>query len=238
MAAVLKLLGRQMGLWELKRRLEDLGQRPGRCIEGNVAYGPCLLVSRLRGSLGGQVARLVGERLGWHVFDREIVDEIAKLAHVRQQLLESVDEQTRANWNNSWRPELGPEDIGSEHYLRCLREVVLTLGHHGDVVIVGRGSPFLLPAASSLRARFVAPLDLRVKRVADQEKVTMLEAQARVEKFDAERSQFVQKSFSRDPNSPMNYDLVINTGDITAEAAAEMVLIAMKSKLGVHPRRG
>ena len=124
MAAVSKLVGRQLGLWDLKRRLEDLGQRPGRCIEGNVAYGPCLLVSRQRGSLGGSVGRLVGERMGWHVFDREIVDEIAKVAHVRQQLIESVDEETRANWNNGWQPELGPEDIGYEVYLRSLREVV------------------------------------------------------------------------------------------------------------------
>jgi len=75
-----------------------------------------------------------------------------------------------------------------------------------------------------------------VKRVVEQEKLPVLEAQARVEKCDADRTQFVQKSFGRDPNSPMNYDLVINTGDITAEAASEMVLIAMKSKLGVHPR--
>jgi hypothetical protein len=238
MAAVLKLLGRQLGLWELKRRLEDLGQRPGRCIEGNVAYGPCLLVSRQRGSLGGRLAQLVGDRMGWHVFDREVVDEIAKLAHVRQQLMESVDEETRASWNNGWQPELGPEDIGCEDYLRCLREVVLTLGHHGDVVIVGRGSSCLLPAQCSLRVRVVAPLELRVKRVVEQEKLPVLEAQARVEKCDADRTQFVQKSFGRDPNSPTNYDLVINTGDITAEAAAEMVLIAMKSKLGVHPRQG
>jgi cytidylate kinase len=149
-----------------------------------------------------------------------------------------VDEETRASWNNGWQPELGPEDIGCEDYLRCLREVVLTLGHHGDVVIVGRGSSCLLPAQCSLRVRVVAPLELRVKRVVEQEKLPVLEAQARVEKCDADRTQFVQKSFGRDPNSPTNYDLVINTGDITAEAAAEMVLIAMKSKLGVHPRQG
>ena len=103
-------------------------------------------------------------------------------------------------------------------------------------MLLGRGSPFLLPAQCSLRVRVVAPLELRVKRVAEQDKLPVLEAQAWVEKFDADREQFVKRCFSRDANSPMNYDLVINTGDIAAEAAVEMVLIALKSKLGVHPK--
>ena len=237
MAAVLKLLERQLGLWELKRRLTDVGQRPGRCLEGHVAYGPCLLISRQRGSGGSRVARLAGERLGWHVFDREVVDEIAKLAHVRQQLVESVDEETRSNWEETWRPELEPADIGCEEYLRCLRDVVLTLGHHGDVVILGRGAQYLLPAQCALRVRVVAPRALRVQRVADRDGAPLPKAEAHVEKFDADRAAFIQKSFQQDPNSPLNYDLVVNTGDITIEATTEMVLSALRHKLGVWPQQ-
>lgn len=236
MAAALKLVGQQLGLWEIKRRLQDLGQRPGRCIEGNVAYGPCLLVSRQPGSLGGRVARLAGELMGWQVYDREVVDQIAQLTEARQQLMESVDAMTRAKWNNGWHPELEIEDTGCRDYLKWLRQVVLTLGHHGDVVLVGRGAAFLLPAKCSLRVRVVAPLELRVKRVAEHERVPLAEARARVEKFDASRASFVQESFAREINSPLNFDLVINTADIGVEAAAEMVLVALKSKLGVRPK--
>jgi hypothetical protein len=237
MADVLKLLERQLGMWELKRRLQDVGSRPGRCLEGNVAYGPCLLVSRQRGSGGGRVAHLAGERLGWHVFDREIVDEIAQLARVRQQLMQSVDAETRANWEDAWRPELQPEDIGCEQYLRCLRQVVLALGHHGDVVILGRGAQHLLPAQCALRVRVAAPFELRVRRVAESHKVPLPEAQAHVQEFDASRADFIKKSFQRDPNSALDYDLIVNTENITVEAAVEIVLLAMRDKLGVLPPR-
>jgi hypothetical protein len=235
MAAMLKLLERQLGLWELKRRLQDVGTQSGRCLEGGVAYGPCLLVSRERGSGGSRVAQLAGERLGWHVFDREIVDEIAQLAHVRQQLMESVDAETRAKWEDAWQPELRPEDIGCEEYLRWLRQVVLTLGHHGDVVNLGRGAQYLLPAQCALRVRVVAPFELRAGRVAASHKVPLAEAEAHVQEFDASRADFIKKCFQRDPNSTLDYDLTINTADIPVEAAVEMVLLAMRDKLGARP---
>jgi len=234
MARLLKLIEKHMVLWELKRRLEDLGQRPGRCMADGVAYGPCLLVSRERGSGGSRVARLAGERLGRQVFDREILDQIAELAHIRLQLTESVDEQTRSKLENNSQTELKPEGIGDETYLRYLRQVVMTLGHHGDVVLVGRGAQYLLPSQCALRVRVVAPLEVRVQRMAERAALSLTEAQARVEKFDAERAGFVRSCFQRDAHSPLNYDLVINTCEISSEAAADVVVTALRTKLGLE----
>ncbi len=231
---MLKVVERQMASWNLKRRLEDLGQRPGRYLADDVAYGPCLLVSRECGSGGGRLARLAGQRLGWQVFDREILDQIAQLAQVRVQLLASVDERTRAIWGDGWRPELAPEDVGWEPYLRYLRQVVMTLGHQGDVVILGRGAAFLLPSRCALRVRVVAPVASRVQRVAEGARLSPEEAQRYVLKFDADRADFIRKSFQREAGSPQNYDLVINTGEIGLEAALELVLAALRHKLGVQ----
>ncbi len=238
MASMFKLLERQLGLSEIKRRLEDVGLRRGRYLEGVVAYGPCLLLSRERGSGGSSVARLVSEPLGWPVFDREVLDDIAELAHVRQPMLESVEDETCSDREKAWRPELEPEDIGQEHYLQYLRQVVLTLGHHGDVVILGRGAQYLLPAQSALRVRVVAPLELRVRRLAERDQVPLLEAETHILKFDASRADFIRKCFQRDPNSPLDYDLIINTGEIRLETAAELVLLALRDKLDVRPRKG
>ncbi len=223
-------------MWDIKHRLEEL-MRPGRCIEEGVAYGPCLLVSRECGSGGGKVARQVAERLGWQVFDREVLDEIAQLAHVRVQLLDTVGERTREMWGDSWRPELEAEDIGYEMYLRYLRQVILTLGHHGDAVIVGRGAQYFLPSRCSLRVRVVAPLEMRVRRVAEAEGLSAEEAQRCVKKFDADRAEFVRKSFQREGTSPLNYDLVINTGELSLESAAELIFEALEEKLHVRPAK-
>lgn len=235
MSGVLKLVERQIAAWELRRRVEDLGQRAGRCLEENVAYGPCLLISRERGCGGERLARLAGERLGWHVFDREIVNEIAQLAHVRQQLIGSIDQRVRTIWEDDWRPELQPEDIGYETYLRCLRQVIRTLGHQGDVVILGRGAMYLLPSRCALRVRVVAPFQLRVEQIAEATVMPLKEAQALVHRIDGERAAFIRKNFGRDIGLLSEYDLVVNTGEITVEAATEIVLTGLRRKLGVHP---
>ena len=234
MAKLLNLIQKQMVLCELRRRLEDLGKRHGRFMADGVAYGPCLLISRERGSGGSRVARLAGERLGWQVFDREILDQIAELAHVRLQLAESVDEQTRAKLENNLQAELNPGAIGDEAYFRYLRQVVKTLGHHGDVVLVGRGAMYPLPSQCALRVRVVAPLELRVQRMAERTGLALAQARAHVEKFDAERTGFVKGCFQRDATSPLNYDVTVNTGEISFEAAADLVLTALQCKLGVE----
>lgn len=235
-AAFLKSVEQQVRTWELKHRLEELS-RPGRWLEEGVAYGPCLLVSRECGSGGGHIARLAAERLGWQVFDREILDEIAKMAPVRRRLLETVNAQTRAHWDEHWPVELRPEDIGYEAYLRCLRQVVLALGHHGDVVLVGRGAQYLLPARCGLRVRVVAPLEARIRRLTQADGHTPEEALRYLQQFDAERAAFIRQSFQREAGNALNYDLVINTGDINLEAAAELVVLALGHKLGVRPQK-
>ncbi len=232
LSSVLKLLETQIGTWELKRRLEEL-IRPGRRLEQGIAYGPCLVVSRERGSGGSQIARRVAARLGWQVFDREVLDQVTQLAHARVQLLDTVDENTRLAWGDGCEPGLSPEDIGYEAYLRYLRQVVLTLGHHGDVVFVGRGAQYLLPSQCALRVRVVAPLAVRVQRIAETAKLPSEEAQRYVQTFDAERAAFIRRSFQCDTSSPANYDLVINTGQLSLEAAVELVGIALQYKLGV-----
>lgn len=237
MTGVLKLIDKQVALWEFKQRREEASRRPGRCLVHEVAYGPCLLVSRERGSGGDRLAHQVGERLGWHVYDREIVDEIAQLAHVRQQVIGSVDEQVRAAWAHSLPMELAPEDIGCEQFLRHLRQVLLALGHHGDVVILGRGAEYLLPPQCALRVRLVAPFELRVRRLAEREGLPLDHARSHVQKFDAERAAFVHRSFQRKAGWPLNYDVVINTGEISTEAAVNVVLTALWAKLGVRPQK-
>ncbi|MFA5203411.1 MAG: cytidylate kinase-like family protein [Lentisphaeria bacterium] len=234
MSNILNLLvEKQTALWRMKRQLEDLRQRPGRCLENDVAYGPCLLVSRQRGSGGGAIACLVGERLGWHLFNKGLIDEIRKLPQLQKQLLESVDEATRGKWEETFHHEPKPGDRGFDDYLRDLRRLVLTLGHQGDVIVVGRGAQYILPAACALRVRVVAPAAVRLRRMIDADKLSPAAAQAELEKSDRDREAFVQHGFQRDSGSPLEYDLVINTEHVTYEAAAGIVRQALHEKLGV-----
>ncbi len=148
-------------------------QRSGRGKEGKLSYGPYLLISREKGAGGSAVGQLAGKGLGWQVFNNEIVDALAQKAHVRRELIESLDERDRATIQDVVAGLLRPQPIGRSGYLANLREILLTLGHHGDVVIVGRGAQYVLPGRFGLRVRMVAPVEVRVRRIASREKLSL-----------------------------------------------------------------
>lgn len=237
MSHVLNLVERQLAMSNIRDRLAEMPSRPGQYVaKDGTIFGPCLLVSRECGSGGGLIARRAGELLGWNVFDDRIVDEIARSAHVHQRLVQSIDERVHSRWESAWR-ELMPDDLADEKYLRHLSEVVLALGHHGNVVIVGRGAQYFLPSQCAVRMRVVAPLEMRTKRMAERQKLTLEEAKLKVEEIDEERAKFVWKIFKRKVWSPLNQDVTINTGEISIENAVKIVLTALQEKLGISAKK-
>ncbi|HTX21817.1 MAG TPA: cytidylate kinase-like family protein [Candidatus Aquilonibacter sp.] len=234
MNATLKLIEKQIAMSDIRNRLEETAPQPGRYVtEDGVAFGPCLLISRECGSGGSLLGQRVGERLGWNVFDARIVDEIAQLANVHQRLVQSVDERVRSHWERTWRDIL-LDDQADEKYLRHLKQVVMALAHHGNVVFVGRGAQFLLPSQCALRVRLVAPLETRIHRLTERLNLSPEQARLKIKRVDTERAAFVWKIFKKDVGATLNHDLLVNTDEINAESVTELVLVAMERKLGVH----
>jgi cytidylate kinase len=234
MIDVEKYIKDQIAIFQANEALENCEQRPGRGKEGDLFYGPYVTVSREKGAGGNAVAKLVGRRLGWQVFDNEIVDEIAKKAHIRRQLIESLDERDQATIQDIIGQLLNPEEIGTSGYLVYLKQVVLTLGHQGNVVIVGHAARFILPAQFGLSVRMVAPIEVRTRRIADKARLSLDAARVEVERTDHERVRLARRQFGHNVADPLSHDLTINTAEMNVEAATEVVITALQRKLGVQ----
>jgi hypothetical protein len=225
---------KQIALYQADQIRANRQRRSGRGKEGKLSYGPYLLISREKGAGGSALGQRAGKRLGWQVFDKEIVDAIAQRAEVRRELIESLDERDRATIQDTVGQWLNPQPIGTAGYLAHLREVLLTLGHQGNVVIVGRGAQYVLPSQFGLRVRMVAPVEERVRRIASRENLSLKVARVEVESSDRERTRLARRQFGKNSADPMNHDITINTAELTVEAAAEVVLTALQQKLGVQ----
>jgi hypothetical protein len=225
---------KQIALYRAYDIRAEREQRLGRGKEGKLSYGPYLLISREKGAGGSAVGQLAGKRLGWQVFDKEIVDAIAQKAQVRRELIESLDERDRATIQDSIGQWLRPQPIGTSGYLAHLREILLTLGHQGDVVIVGRGAQYVLPSQFGLRVRMVAPIEVRVRRIASREDLSLKAARVEVERSDRDRTKLVRRQYGQNARDPLNEDVIINTAELTVEAATEVVITALQRKLALQ----
>jgi cytidylate kinase len=195
-------------------------------------HRPVICISRECGALGAHVGRMVAERLGFGFYAQEIVDEIAKQAHVRRKVVESLDERRRKGVSR-WVDELvrvgrfTPSD-----YMRNLSEVVLTLGRHGGSVIIGRGAFFILDARFTLRVRCHAPLEWRIAQMAKRRNLTDGEARAMVLRIDTERVDFYRENFKVEVADPGHFDLHIDTAATTEQDCVAIVVDAFEARFG------
>jgi cytidylate kinase len=186
-----------------------------------------ITISREAGAGGSPIARLVATRLGWPVYDYELVQRIAGEMGLRTRLLESVDER-QASWVQETLEAFtsGPS-VSQSRYVEHLAQTLLALAAHGRCVIVGRGAAHLLPAESTLRVRLVAPRAERVASIGQRLGLSPAEAAERVTKIDRERTRFVKDHFHKDPTDTGWYDLVINTARFPGEKCADLIVEAL-----------
>ncbi len=190
----------------------------------------CIALSREAGAGGSDVARQIGQRLDWPVYDREILDLIAQRSVLRTELLESLDEHDRP-WLLEIITALGhPQGISSAGYLRHLQDVLAALASRGRCVLVGRGGAGLLPPERTLRVRVIAPLDQRVQRIARRQNLSDREAEQQTRSIDKERAHFMARHFHKDLNDPHGFDLILNTARIPPPACADIVARAVQAR--------
>jgi cytidylate kinase len=107
-------------------------------------------------------------------------------------------------------------------------ETILSLAAHGRCVIVGRGAPHLLPWATTLRVRLVAPLEYRVEVFGRERGLSHDEAAREVENLSRERVRFIKDHFHKDPTDPANFDLVLDAARFTPDGCAEVIVAALR----------
>jgi cytidylate kinase len=193
-----------------------------------------IALEREAGTNGTAVAREVGKKLGWPVYDHELLERIAQQMGLRTALLESVDER-RQSWlteafeaflSAPFRSDSEPF-VSADEYVQNLVKTVLALAAHGECVIVGRGAGYILPAKSTLRVRLVAPKGDRVAAVSRGFGIPAPEALHRTRTMDRDRIDFVKDHFLKDPTDPEQYDLLVNTSRFSVAASAELIMEAL-----------
>lgn len=189
-----------------------------------------ITLSNAYGSNGIPVAEKVGELLGIPVHDREIVEHIATKKKVRIEAVESLDQKALGAVDDYLVNLFRERNFDQSDYMQALTRTITSLWAHGSCVFVGRGAGHIVSRRFALSVRIVAPWKHRVRRVEDVTGLKKRDAELRLERTDAERESFVRRLFGRGIDDPLGYDLIVNTGGLSTEASARLIVEAFNQK--------
>lgn len=220
-----KLVEKQMRNWEITRQ-QRLEVKEGPREEEVADF---ITISQAVGSTGEEVARKLAERLGWPLFDKEILQHMAGDDQVRTRLYEKMDERD-TNWLEHMIRNLLQGEYRKEDYSYRLSEAVLALARQGPAVFLGRGADFILPQDRGLRVRLLAPDEFRIAAYAQREQCDEETARKEIARVEREREDFFRRCFGKLRADLTRFDLMINLGRMSHDEAVEVMVIALRQR--------
>lgn len=193
---------------------------------------PIITISREVGARGAALAALLGQRMGFKVWDKELLQAIAEEGGGDVRLLKSLDEHRRKTIDDAMHGTLMGSKHTNTHYFRALIHAIHTIVAHGKSIVVGRGANYISKSPEILKVRVVCPLEARIRGYAERNGLTEKQARKEVVRRDADRADFIRHHFRRDVGTPSDYDLVLNACTLSLEQMADVVLAAYETKVG------
>jgi len=202
-----------------------------------------ITVSRELGSDGDRIVDLLRERLGYCQVDKSVLSDIAEQAGVNvKAILEKerlvataprlISSQMTSLYGRAPNAFRKSADIDDQTYARVVREAMERYARQGDTIIVGRGGQMVLRDwPGVLHVHLYAPVDVRVQRLMSRSGISKLEAKRRIKASD-ERKRLYIRHLHRNANwkDLKHYHLAINTGRVSPEAAADIILRAAQEQ--------
>lgn len=191
---------------------------------------PCgltIAVSREAGARGSSIARRVGRKLGWQVFDQNQLEFMSQTESPAQGLPDAAQE-----WVESTLARLiERKALSQDPTVVRLARLVLALATQGESVLIGRGAGHLLPAATTLHVRIIAPKNERIAYMMQHLRLTRDEAAEEVLRRDAGRAEYFRKHLHLREHEPHPHDLILNSARLGEETCADLIAQAARAKL-------
>jgi hypothetical protein len=216
-----------------------------------------LTLSRQMGAQGELIAARMAAAFDLRLIDREAVYNAALATGMPQNLLrqlmyegqrslagEILDTLGRGSPTGSTMPSFNPMggliapmmppvSLSLEEGMRTLGLIIKDLATRGNTLVLGQaGQHWLRGYAGTCHAQIVAPFEVRVARIAEQQNVTLDEARRKVRASDRSRADLLMRHHGLNWLDPTLYHIVLNTGQVPVEVA--IALLASASQALAH----
>ena len=191
-----------------------------------------ITLGRQFGSGGRAVGKKLAEDLGIPYYDKEILSRAAKESGICESLFENHDEKPTNSFLYSLVMDtysagytaMGMEMPMSQKVFLAQFDAIKKIAAEGPCVIVGRCADYALEELDNVVSVFVhAPLEKRIARVAEYEKIDNAAAKKMVLQNDKKRASYYNYYSNKKWGDGGTYDLCVNTGKVGIFGAAEII---------------
>ncbi|HHP7235184.1 MAG TPA: AAA family ATPase [Desulfobacterales bacterium] len=194
-----------------------------------------ITISRQFGAGGKTVGKMIADRLGYTFADDDIIQMVAEAANVSPHWVESVEREAGGRLSrvisSMVSKRLVDRILKDERgyldetlYLDYLVVIIAQIAEEGDVVILGRGSQYILnDHPDACHVLLINSFENRVRFMQENYDLSESRASFIVNREDKRRISLYRKIGKTDYDDPSLYHMVLNMGRLEMQTAVKLI---------------
>jgi len=205
-----------------------------------------ITIGRQYGSAGREIGYKVAEALDIKLYDKEMLDRVAKESGICQELFETHDEKPTNSFLYSLVMDtysLGYTsgsytDMPINHKVFLAQfDAIKKIADEGPCILVGRCADYALEDYDNVISLFIhADMDIRIRRIARIYDLSDAKARDLIVKTDKKRASYYNYYTSKKWGEAAGYDLCLNTSTLGIDGAIHIILEFVTYKEKEHER--
>ncbi|MDD7718879.1 MAG: cytidylate kinase-like family protein [Eubacteriaceae bacterium] len=195
-------------------------------------------ISREYGSGGRKIGKILAEKLGVPLYDKEIIDLAVEKSGLSREIIETAELRAKSSFSYSLASAMSFGDgyVGdnvslNEKLFITQVDVINQIASTGEGVIVGRCADYILREMPGVTNIFIhAETEDRIKRSIDEYGIDPDKAKNVVQTYDKARANYYNYHTCQKWGEYSNYNLSINSSYITEEEAANLIVSYMETR--------
>lgn len=193
-------------------------------------------IAREYGSGGRYIGKLLSEKLGIKLYDKEIVERLAEETGLAEDYIQDNEQKRKITdvFNSGYYAGLNNAD---ELFIKE-SELIKEIATKESCVIIGRCADFILKDRNDVTKVFIySDMEHKIQRVEQYYGIEKKKAEKEVKRINKLRANHYQYYTERKWGEFKNYDLCIHSDEIGIDKSVELITNVITNQSGVMNRR-
>lgn len=197
-------------------------------------------ITRTCGSGATSISKMLADDLGIDMYDRKLLQLASDESGINEALFAKADEHVKNSllyrvskkvYNGELIPPESDDFTSNDNLFAYQAKVLKELAERESYICIGRGADYILrDNPNCLKVFIYAPLEKCIDKEMSRLGISRREAEKHILSTDKYRREYYKYHTGREWENPYNYDLCLNTGNLTYAQCVEYIKSYLRLK--------